>query len=154
MPTNRKETPPSMATVMTKVDDFDHQSPAAETIEFTFDGTTYEIDLNETNAHDFRTTMARYTDCARPAGSDAEVAEVAEPTPELAAVPTPKPAATPSRGRKHVAATRSTKPRAANDVQTRTAIRAWAVKAGMGVPTRGRLPGAIIDAFNKAHGIG
>lgn len=51
-------------TVVTYIDDLDG-SEAAETFEFEFDSTRYSIDLNETNAADFREVMASYTSAGR-----------------------------------------------------------------------------------------
>src|SRR4051794_29819693 len=49
----------SMAKAITLVDDFDG-SPAAETVSFALDGTTYEIDLSETNAAALRDTIGEW----------------------------------------------------------------------------------------------
>jgi hypothetical protein len=46
-------------------DDLDG-SEASETISFTLDGVSYEIDLSSSNAAKFRTDLARYIERARP----------------------------------------------------------------------------------------
>lgn len=49
-------------------DDIDG-STASEQFTFAFDGISYEIDLNEENAQEFRETMARWTTHARRASN-------------------------------------------------------------------------------------
>lgn len=51
-------------TVVQLTDDIDG-SEAAETISFAFEGVDYEIDLNETNAANFREMMASYMGAGR-----------------------------------------------------------------------------------------
>ena len=48
------------------VDDFDG-TPASETITFSLDGKSYEIDLSRSNASEFRRTLRPYVDRARTA---------------------------------------------------------------------------------------
>lgn len=51
--------------IVTLVDDLDG-SEASETIEFSFDGKTYEIDLNTKNAGTFRAALAPYVEAGHP----------------------------------------------------------------------------------------
>lgn len=51
--------------VITTLEDDLDGTEASETIAFSFDGAEYEIDLNETNAHEFRTAMNKYTSVSR-----------------------------------------------------------------------------------------
>ncbi|TYL51177.1 histone-like nucleoid-structuring protein Lsr2 [Agromyces mariniharenae] len=51
-------------TVVTLVDDIDG-SEAIETLAFSFDGTSYEIDLSKSNAKAFRKAMQSYVDAGR-----------------------------------------------------------------------------------------
>ncbi len=53
-------------TIVTLVDDLDGKE-AAETVTFTVDGATYEIDLTERNAAKFRRLLAPYIEAARKA---------------------------------------------------------------------------------------
>lgn len=48
------------------VDDFDG-TPAAETVKFSIDGKSFEIDLSRSNANELRRTLRPYVDCARTA---------------------------------------------------------------------------------------
>src|SRR6266851_222242 len=47
------------------VDDLDGSSPAAETIQFAYEGRRFEIDLSQANAASFRAMMSEYADRAR-----------------------------------------------------------------------------------------
>jgi hypothetical protein len=59
-----------MATKITVVLDDDlHGGPADETVRFGIDGTSYEIDLNTTNAAAFRRQLAPYIEHARRMGA-------------------------------------------------------------------------------------
>lgn len=135
-----------MAIVAIKVDDFDRTSPATETINFAFDGNTYEIDLNPANAQEFREVITKYTTVARPADSDKPLiakVSIQEPTP-----PAGKPAT-----RKRAVAAKSRKHTKSIDRPTTREIRAWAATNGHHVSDRGRIPANVIEAFNQAHGV-
>jgi Lsr2 len=91
--------------------------PADVTVTFGIDGTWYEIDLNATNADEFRRLVATYVDAGRrvgnlPGGDGARV--------------------------------RSTD----NNAKV---IRDWASEQGMPVPARGRLPRAVIEAYDASQ---
>ena len=53
-------------TAITLIDDLDG-TEATQTIQFAFDGSQYEIDLNDDNAAAFRKTLQDYIDHARKA---------------------------------------------------------------------------------------
>lgn len=55
-----------MAVVTSRVDDIDGVSNATETITFSYEGTSYEIDLSEKNVKAFRSAFEKYADKARP----------------------------------------------------------------------------------------
>ena len=104
------------------VDDLDGGA-AEETVSFSLDGIAYEIDLSAANASALREAFARYVGHARKVGSRA--------------------AAGRSTGR-------ATGRRRGGD--TRTAeIREWARANGHAVNERGRIPGAVLAAYEKAH---
>ena len=117
------------------VDDFDG-SPAAETMTFALDGTTYEIDLSAENAAELRDVLQPWIDAGR------------------------------TRGRKTASTTRRPVSRAANGRGRRarydsTAVRKWAASdvgkrtlktAGLKAPaTRGRIGEAVVDAYNASN---
>ena len=56
-----------MATKVTTtlVDDIDNAQEAAETVTFALDGTSYEIDLTETNAKTLRTVIGQFAQYGR-----------------------------------------------------------------------------------------
>jgi hypothetical protein len=51
-------------TIVTTLDDLDG-SEATETVRFGLDGTDYEIDLNDSHAHELRETLSRYASAGR-----------------------------------------------------------------------------------------
>lgn len=107
-------------TVVELLDDIDGR-PADETIVFSMDGVTYEIDLNTTNATRLRESFAPYIDKARKAGGAARAA------------------------RKD----RSAGPRSAGTRERSAEIRAWAKQHGITVNERGRIPANILEAFES-----
>lgn len=55
-------------TVVTVVDDLDGESAADETVAFSLDGDSYEIDLSATHAAELRATVASYVEKANRVG--------------------------------------------------------------------------------------
>jgi hypothetical protein len=86
-----------------------------ETIRFSVDGKSYEIDLNARHAQDMRDMLAPYLAKARLASPrksrDAENSHSEEPR----------------------------------------LIRAWANEKGIKVPSRGRIPKAVVQMYQDAH---
>jgi hypothetical protein len=54
--------------VVTMVDDYDGKSQADETVQFSIDGVSYEMDLSVLNASKLRGQLERWTDKARKVG--------------------------------------------------------------------------------------
>jgi hypothetical protein len=102
------------------VDDLDG-SEATESVSFGLDGTSYEIDLNETNATQLRDALAPYVGHARKVGSAAR-----------------------RNGRRSSAA-------AASDGPSARDIRDWARENGYEVPDRGRVSAEVRSAYDAAH---
>ncbi|MFF5155980.1 Lsr2 family protein [Streptomyces sp. NPDC000348] len=71
--------------VVTLFDDIDG-SEAAETIAFGLDGTSYEIDLNETNARKLRQALEPYVDAGRKRSRSGRAYRQTEVAPDPAAV--------------------------------------------------------------------
>jgi hypothetical protein len=105
------------------VDDLDG-GDATETVSFGLDGTTYEIDLSAANAAMLRAALADYVAHAR--------------RPQRI----PRSANSPARSNRQ--------PARADREQTQ-AIREWARKNGHKVNDRGRVPAAVVDAYNTAN---
>lgn len=103
------------------VDDIDG-SAATETIQFELDGVSYEIDLSEDNAVDFRDSLAQYIEYARVTKGGKRAA--------------PRPAAP--------------APAASSDREESQAIRAWARENGFEISDRGRIPNDVVDAYQQA----
>jgi len=102
------------------VDDIDG-GPADETVSFSLDGVSYEIDLSDQNATAFREAMAQYVGTARRVGGR-------------------------SGGRGGGARRRS----GGGDNRT-AQIREWARANGHKVNERGRIPASIVEAYDSAH---
>lgn len=98
---------------------------AQRTVEFGLDGVNYTIDLSEKNIDKLRKVFDPYlsagTRMARPGGENRRIVRRGT-----------APAATSERG----------------DKQQNRAIREWAGKNGHEVSERGRIPSAVIEAFN------
>jgi hypothetical protein len=100
------------------VDDLDG-GEAAESVVFSIDGKSYEIDLSEKHAAELRDAFAPFIGGARRAGRGPVAAQV-------------KSAARPGRPREETAA-----------------IRDWANANGFEVSTRGRIPSNVIEAYES-----
>jgi hypothetical protein len=107
---------------VTLVDDFDGDGPADETVEFSIDGVSYEIDLSVKNAQKLRDEFKPWIDAGRRVGGRRRG----------------RPGA-PGRGG-----------RGSIDREQSAAIREWARRNGHKVSTRGRIPAEIIEAFHAA----
>lgn len=102
------------------VDDLDGGS-ATETVAFSLDGATYEIDLSSKNANKLRESFAPYVDAARKSAS--------------------RPG---RRGPARRSAARS------GGTQT-SDIRAWAKSQRIKVSERGRISADVVAQYNAAH---
>jgi hypothetical protein len=120
-----KELPVAQKVQVLLVDDLDG-GEAVETLTFALDGISYEIDLSRDHAQALRDAMAPYLGSARKANGRAAAG---------------------TRGRRGAGAQRS------GGSTTNTAeIRQWAKDNGHAVSERGRIPGVVIEAYEKAHG--
>jgi hypothetical protein len=108
------------------IDDVDG-SNAEETISFSLDGVSYEIDLSKSNAKKLRDSLGTYIGSARRVGGRA-----ARGTAR-------------GRGRGGRAAA------ATNNRQQVADIRAWAKAKGLKVSDRGRIPASIIEQYEASH---
>jgi hypothetical protein len=112
------------------VDDLDGTtSEGIETISFGLDGVTYEIDLSEDNASTLRDHLAEFISSATRTGGRAK--------------------------RGTGAGTRESASNGSGRTREQTqAIRDWAKKNGHDVSNRGRIPAAVIEAFEVEAGKG
>ncbi|MGV9193606.1 histone-like nucleoid-structuring protein Lsr2 [Microbacterium sp. MC2] len=94
-----------------------------ETVLFSLDGTAYEIDLTDSNAAALREALAPYVAAARAVSARS---------------------AAPSTGGRR----RQQKRAGQRDYAP---IRAWAVENGYTVSERGRVPAAVLEAYDAAH---
>ena len=107
-------------------DDLDENLSADETVSFSLDGTSYEIDLADKNAEEMRDVFSRYVSAARKVGRGSRTSGGGGG----------------GRGR-------STGGRM--DREQAGAIRDWARKNGHSVSDRGRIPASVVDAYEAAH---
>ncbi len=105
------------------VDDLDG-STAVETVRFALEGREYEIDLSEENAARLRDGLAEFVAAARRAGGARRGAAAAQ-----------RPAKRGSYDREHA-----------------VAVREWARANGFEVSERGRIPSAVVEAYDKRDG--
>ena len=104
-------------------DDIDGSDQDVSTIEFSLDGTSFEIDLSAANEGRLREKLTRFVDAASPVKQSTGKA-VKRPAKAVS-----------------VATTKE---------QTQ-AIRDWAKAAGLAVSSRGRIAKTVQDAFEAAH---
>jgi hypothetical protein len=118
------------------VDDLDG-SDAAGTVSFGLDGRAYEIDLSDENAARLRESLASFVAAARNSGGSAAGTRRGQKAARKTTAPTMTSGSGP-------------RPQALDREQT-AAIRAWARQNGHQVSDRGRIPKAVVDAFEAAH---
>ena len=105
-------------------DDLDENLSADETVSFSLDGTSYEIDLADKNAQEMREAFSRYVSAARKVGRGSGRAS--------------------GGGRSRATGGRM-------DREQAGAIRDWARKNGHAVSDRGRIPASVVEAYESAH---
>ena len=108
-------------TVVTLVDDLDG-SAAKERVQFSFRGTSYEIDLSDTNAADFDIAMGKFIAGARKVGS--------------------------TSGRTKGSTRRSTS--SGLSAEELAQVRVWAANNQIPVSPRGRIPKEILTQYQQA----
>ncbi len=104
----------------------DGELEGAETVSFAVDGTTYDVDVCEEHAAALRDAMAPFVGAGRRAGR----------APSLGRAPSVRSGST---------------PRPAADRERVQRIREWAREHGHAVSERGRLSGAVVEAYEAAH---
>lgn len=97
---------------------------AGDTVTFALDGTSFEIDLSDDNAALMREALSRYTAAARKVSTT---------------------------GRRSAGNTGGAKRASANGRSELAAIREWAKANGHEVSERGRIAGAVVQAYDAAH---
>jgi hypothetical protein len=112
-----------VVTVVTLTDDLDG-GKADQTVTFAWDGVNYEIDLSKKNAAAFQRALKPYVDSARRVQRRS------------------------TRGSRRAAGTSRSARRGRADLE---AIRTWARGNGFSVADRGRIPAAVLEAYNAAN---
>ncbi|WP_410597311.1 histone-like nucleoid-structuring protein Lsr2 [Amycolatopsis sp. lyj-23] len=116
--------------VLVKVFDDLDGSEASETIVFGLDGVSYEIDLSAENTHALRAALERYVEAARRVGGRRVKVALGESSAVV-------------RGAA-VNAQRHTR-------EYNQGVREWAAANGYEVAERGRLPTALVEAYEAAR---
>lgn len=124
---NVKERASDVAQQTTIVDDLDGSS-ADETIRFSIDGASYEIDLNAEHAEELRETLGPWIGHARQVGGR---------SPR-----TRRPASRASARRGGGAPGRQ---------PSTQEVRAWAREQGIPVSERGRIPASLVESYLAQH---
>jgi len=107
--------------VETITDDVDG-GVAEETISFTFEGIPYEIDLSKKNAKALRSDLGKWTQHARKTAST-------------------------SRSRRASGGGRRSRSASNGSGVDSRAVRAWAAENDVTVPSRGRIPSAVLEQY-------
>src|SRR5207248_3590117 len=110
------------------VDDLDG-GVASQTVPFSLDGVSYEIDLSNANADELRDALARYVSASRRVGGR-KIRLAAGQSADISA---------------------STVTSA--DRERSRAIRAWAVENGFTGSVRGRIAAEIVQAYHEHAGL-
>ena len=111
----------STKTIIETIDDIDGSTENVETVQFSYLGTDYEIDLAQNNRTKLDDALAEFVGHARRVGGRRR----------------PSPAAAGSRD--------------GGGRLDNLAIRTWAEEQGMEVNKRGRLPKSLLEAYEAAH---
>ena len=109
-------------TVVTMTDDIDG-SEATQTVEFSYRGKSYSIDLNDANASEFDDALAPYIGAAEQAGG--------------------------SRSSRSTRAAAAPRQRSSSDVDPK-AVRAWAEANGVSISPRGRIKAEVLEQYRAA----
>ena len=104
------------------LDDLDG-GEAAESVTFSLDGKSYEIDLSEKHAAALRDAFAPFVSSARRAGGSAVASRQKTPTRTSTAVGRPR--------------------------EETAAIREWATANGLAVSARGRISSIVLEAYEN-----
>jgi len=95
-------------------------SDATHTIRFSVDGRDYEIDLNDKHEQQFRRAVEKFVQHARRVGARRPKKQKLDPAVRVA------------------------------EADQRRQIREWAAASGIPCPMKGRIPQAVVDAWNAA----
>jgi hypothetical protein len=114
----------SMAKTVVTTDDIDG-SPNAETVTFSFDGRSFEIDLSKKSRSALEKALKPYIDAGRPVGSRT------------------------TRGGGSGGSSRG-RGRRSSSVDL-AAVRAWAAENGIAVSDRGRISASVLEQYQAAQ---
>jgi len=119
-------------TKVTLIDDLDGESEAVQTVAFSLDSVSYEIDLGDEHAQELRTVLQQYAAAGRRMGG---------PRPVRARVKGPSEAGTRGKGPS----------RTGSATAPLEDVRVWARAQGFEVSGRGRISSAVREAYDAEH---
>lgn len=119
---DRKGTVQMAKTTIVQLVDDLDGTEAHETIKFGLDGLSYEIDLSNKNAAKLRTALAPYVDHGTRISGRAAAARAGIRRPAVA------------------------------EREQNKAIRTWAVRKGLDVAPRGRIPAGVVEQYHREAG--
>lgn len=126
--TFNKEAPVAQRTIIQNIDDIDgtlgSEEDPVESVEFTYEGTTYRIDLTTDNHAKLDDALAPFITSAHRIGG--------------------------SSPRRNRGAAAQSSNKDALDRASSKAVRAWARKAGVRVSERGRVPVSLVEGWREA----
>lgn len=130
------------------VDDLEGTSIDAEsvdTVDFSYRGQDYTLVLTKKNGAQFDKDVSRYITAAKKSQTrDARAAH-------KPAKPAPRKANTPISSTRRKTSPRKRAEAAISGPERTRAIRQWAADNGHTVSTRGRMPAAVMQAYDAAH---
>lgn len=131
--------------IVTLTDDLDG-TEGAQTVTFSLEGTTWQVDLGERNREALKNALRPFVNAARevaadapPAGAGApraartELGEAPADSPDMAGWASAKRVSVPARGESRA-----------------RLIRAWSAEQGQPLPSRGRIPREVVAAYDAA----
>lgn len=129
--------------IVTLTDDLDG-SEGAQTVTFSLEGTTWQVDLGERNREALKNALKPFVDAARevasgpdrpaaPRPARTDLGEAPDHSPDLAGWASARRVSVPARGESRA-----------------RLIRAWAAEQGNPLPSRGRIPREVVAAYDAS----
>jgi len=119
-------------TKVTLIDDLDGESEAVQTVAFSLDSVSYEIDLGDEHAQELRTVLRHYAAAGRRMGG-------------------PRAVRTRVKGPSEAGTRVKASSRTSSDTAPPEDVREWARAQGLEVSGRGRISSAVREAYDAAH---
>ena len=119
-------------TTVTMIDDLDGENEAVQTVAFSLDSVSYEIDLGDEHAQELRTVLRHYAAAGRRMGG-------------------PRAVRTRVKGPSEAGTRVKVSSRTSSATAPPEDVREWARAQGFEVSGRGRISSAVREAYDAAH---